>query len=102
MLELLPSKNSKQRIELEKILSTKSIISTPIMEIESSETMFNYIKEGIGIGYVQKRIVEQNENIEIISIEDKLPEEIVSLIYNDDSLTTSSREFINMITNSQL
>jgi DNA-binding transcriptional LysR family regulator len=99
---LLPSKNSKQRTELEKILSTKSIISTPIMEIESSETMLNYIKEGIGIGYIQKRIIEQNENIEIITIEDKLPEEIVSLIYNDDSLTTSSREFINMITNNQL
>ena len=28
----------------------------------------------------------------------ELPEEIISLIYNDESLTTSSREFINMIT----
>jgi DNA-binding transcriptional LysR family regulator len=96
---LLPSKNSKQRTELEKILTSKSIISTPIIELESSETMLNYIKEGLGIGYIQKHIVEQNENLEIINIEDKLPEETISLIYNDESLTTSSREFINMITN---
>ena len=96
---LLPSKNTKQRIELEKILSTKSIISTPIMELEYSETMLNYIKEGLGIGYIQKSIVEQQDNLEIINIEDKLPEETISLIYNDESLTTSSREFINMITN---
>ena len=60
--------------------------------------MLNYIKEGLGSGYIQKRIVEQNENIEIINIEDKLPEETISLIYNDESLTTSSREFIDMIT----
>ena len=69
------------------------------MELESSETMLNYIKEGLGIGYIQKHIAEQNENLEIINIEDKLPEETIVLIYNDESLTTSSREFINMITN---
>ena len=97
---LLPSKNSKQRIELEKILSTKSIMSTPIMEIESSETMLNYIKEGLGIGYIQKSIAEQYPDLEIINIEEELPEETITLIYNDESLTTSSREFINTITNS--
>ena len=69
------------------------------MELEYSETMLNYIKEGLGIGYIQKSIVEQQDNLEIINIEDKLPEETISLIYNDESLTTSSREFINMITN---
>ena len=95
---LLPSKNSKQRTELEKILSTKSIISNPVMEIESSETMLNYIKEGLGIGYIQKNIAEQNDNLEIINIEEDLPEETITLIYNDESLTTSSREFINTIT----
>ena len=69
------------------------------MEIESSETMLNYIKEGLGIGYIQKNIAEQNDNLEIINIEEDLPEETITLIYNDESLTTSSREFINTITN---
>ena len=95
---LLHSKKTKQRTELEKILSSKSIISNPIMELESSETMLNYIREGLGIGYIQKNIVEQDPNLEIINIEG-LPEEVITLIYNDESLTTSSREFINMITN---
>ena len=41
----------------------------------------------------------ENDNLEIINIEEKLPEETITLVYNDESLTTSSREFINMITN---
>jgi DNA-binding transcriptional LysR family regulator len=96
---LLPSKTTKQRIELEKILSKKNIISSPIMEVESSETMLNYIKEGMGIGYIQKNIAIQSPDLEIINIAEQLPEETITLIYNDESLTTSSREFINMITN---
>lgn len=99
---LLPSKNTKQRIELEKILNSKNIISSPVMELESSETMLNYIKEGLGIGYIQRTIGEQDSNLQIINIDDELPEETIALIYNDESLTTSSREFINKITPSEL
>lgn len=95
---LLPSKNSKTRNNLEKILSSKNIISTPILELENSEVMLNYIKEGLGIGYIQKKLVLESPDIEVIELETQLPEEIITLIYNEETLTNSSREFINLIT----
>lgn len=96
---LLPIKKSKQRTELEKMLSSKNIIINPIMELENNEMMLNYIKEGIGIGYIQKNIAMKNEDLEIIELIEELPEEIISLIYNEETLTASSREFINLLTN---
>lgn len=101
---LLPVKNSKQRTALEKLLSTNSIISSPVMELETSEMMLNYIQEGIGVGYIQKNIALSNPDIEIVKIDESLPEEPITLIYNDETLTNSSKEFINLLTkqNSEL
>lgn len=95
---LLPSKNTKARINLEKVLSNKNIISNPIMELESTEVMLKYIKEGLGIGYIQRNIAEQ-ENLEIISLDEQLPKETITLIYNEETLTSSSKEFINKLLN---
>ena len=90
---LLPVKNSKSRTALEKILSTQSIIVNPAMELETSEMMLSYIKDGIGIGYIPKKIAEQ-ENLTIIELDETLPQTPITLIYSDETLTTSSREFI--------
>lgn len=98
---LLPVKNSKQRTNLEKILSLKSIISNPTMELETTEMMLKYIKEGIGIGYIQRKIAEQ-EKLKIVSLNEQLPEETINLIYNEEALTTSAREFIKNITNNEI
>ena len=98
---LLPAKTSKSRINLEKILSTKSLIATPVMELETTEMMLKYIKEGLGIGYIQRKIAEQ-ENLEIVSLEDSLPTETITLIYNDGTLTSSSKEFIKKLLDKEL
>ena len=98
---LLPVKNSKQRTNLEKLLSLKSIISNPVMELENTEMMVKYIKEGLGIGYLQRSIAEQ-ENFSIIHLEEQLPDETISLIYNEETLTSSSREFIKKLIDKEL
>lgn len=98
---LLPIKNSKQRINLEKNLSTKSINLNPIMELETTDMILKYIKEGIGIGYIQRKIAEQ-EKLEIINLEHQLPEEKISLIYNEETLTSSSRELIKTLIDKEL
>lgn len=93
---LLPVKNSKSRTALDKILNAKSIITNPTMELETSEMILNYIKEGIGIGYLPKKIAIE-EKLNIIELDDKLPETPITLIYSDDTLTNSSKEFIEEI-----
>ena len=67
------------------------------MELESSETMINYVREGLGIGYLQKTIAKSNPDLKIIEVLEQLPEEIITLVYNEDTLTSSSREFINLL-----
>ncbi len=96
---LLPVKNSNRRNNLEKILTTNGIISNPVMELETSEMMLNYIKEGIGVGYIPKNIALSNPELDIVNISESLPFEPITLVYNDETLTSSSREFINLITN---
>lgn len=98
---LLPSKKINSRIILEKIFNKKNIVSNPIMELDTTGMILNYIKEGIGIGYIPKKIAEQ-ENLIILPILDELPKDTINLIYSEESLTSSSKEFIKKIDNSNL
>lgn len=98
---LLPLAKSPQRQDLEKIISEKNLTSSPVMELEDSQIILDYIKEGFGIGYLEKSIVSANPDLEIVPLEETLPEETINLIYNEAALTSSSREFINMMSNIQ-
>lgn len=95
---ILPVKTTDQRKKLEEILYDKGITISPIMELESNEMAINYIKEGLGIGYVLKNVAEKN-NLKIVEIQDKLPTETISLVYNESTITSSSKEFINLLLN---
>jgi hypothetical protein len=68
------------------------------MELESNEMMNNYINEGIGIGYMLEKAAIKN-GFKIIRLEEELPSEDIDLVYMEDTLTNSSKEFINLLTN---
>jgi hypothetical protein len=59
--------------------------------------MLNYIKEGMGIGYILNTVAKNNPDLEIINLDVELPSEIITLIYNDSTLTNSSKEFVNLL-----
>ena len=59
--------------------------------------MINYIKEGLGIGYILKFVALQNEDLTIINIPEELPQEEIRLIYDEESIITSTKEFINLL-----
>lgn len=94
---ILPSQNTKQRKSLENYLSIKGISLNPIIELESNEMIASYTKENMGIGYIPKSICLKDNNLTILNISEKLPTEKITLIYNDNTMTTSSREFIDII-----
>lgn len=98
---LLPVSKSPQRQDLEKQLSDKNLTSNPVMELEDSQIILDYIKEGFGIGYLEKKIISVNPELEIVPLEEPLPEENISLIYKESALTSTAREFINGISNIQ-
>lgn len=94
---LLPSSNTISRQNLNQILTTKSLNITPIVELEDNQILLDYIKEGIGIGYIEKSMIKDNPDLEIVPLEEELPKENIYLTYNETSLSSSGREFINMI-----
>ncbi len=96
---LLPVKTLDARKNIEKVFSSEGITTNPIMELETPEMMVNYIKDGLGVGYVLKHIAEQNPTMKIIDLKEELPKEKIRLVYDEISLTTSTKEFINLLTN---
>ena len=82
---------------LNQILTTKNLNITPIVELEDNQILLDYIKEGIGIGYIEKSMIKDNPDLEIVPLEEELPKENIYLTYNETSLSSSGREFINMI-----
>jgi len=95
---LLPTKNSFQRKKLEEIFTKNGLTIEPIMELENNETMLNFIKEGMGIGYILESVAINNPDLNITPTNEILPQETFTLIYNENSLTNSSKEFINLLT----
>ena len=59
--------------------------------------MISYIKEGLGIGYILKSIALQNKDLTILEVEEELPIEEIMLIYDEESIITSTKEFINLL-----
>lgn len=99
---LLPVKTTEARKNIEKVFSNEGITTNPIMELETPEMMANYIHDGVGIGYVLRHIAEQVPSMKIIDLKEELPKENIRLVYDEISLTTSTKEFINLLTNNTI
>ncbi len=95
---LLPTKDTKQRKKLEEYISSKSLTINPLMEFETNEMIVNYTKEGLGVGYIPKRVAEANE-LKIIELNEDLPQESIKIIYDETTLTNTSKQFINALIN---
>ena len=95
---LLPVKTTESRKQIEECFSRKGLTTYPIMELETNEMMLKYIKEGMGIGYILESIAKTEPDLQIIDLVEELPRESITIVYNETTLTNSSKEFINLIT----
>lgn len=98
---LLPVKTTSSRKKLEEYLANNTVNIDPIMELESNEMMMHYTLEGMGIGYLLCDVAKKEDKLTIIELDQELPSEMINLVYNDATLTSSSKEFINMLTNNE-
>lgn len=95
---LLPVKTSNARKKIEEVFYKKTINANPIMELETTEMMLSYTMDGCGIGYLPRKVALNQPNLKIIELGDGLPSEDINIIYDEISLTSSTKEFINVIT----
>lgn len=95
---ILPVPRSVHRKSLEKVLDSKGIKFNNIMSIENSETIIQAVNLKLGIGYVIKDLIDNDENkanFEIIKIKDQLPKITLNLIYFKNYLSVVPKRYIN-------
>ena len=98
---ILPSTNTMARKKLDDILFKYDLSIKPIMEVENSELINNYISKGLGIGYIPGNLIDESSNIEKAKIEEPLPVETINLVYNEKSLTIASKTFVELLENNE-
>ncbi|MBQ4031930.1 MAG: LysR family transcriptional regulator [Bacilli bacterium] len=97
---ILPSNSTKARKDLDNILNELNLNPNPIMELDQTDSILTYTKEELGIGYLPKSVVLANPDLDIINIETELPTTSITLVYDENGLTTAAKTFITILTNS--
>ena len=101
---LLPSYNISLRSKIDEFMESKSIKLNPTIEVETSEMMVEMIRNGMGIGYLNKNLLESQpdkDSFEIITFDDELPAVDICCVYIEDFLSTATKKFIKKLSTLQ-
>ena len=97
---ILPINGSTTRTVLEEQLNFNYDSFNPIIEVYSSELLIDFVKNGIGIGYCPRNLVnnliKSGEFIEVFT-EIQCPTTQICLVYSPRFLTPPSLTFINLV-----
>ncbi len=95
---ILPNKNTSNRLMLDRMLSSRNINISPIIESYSTEMAIQFVKENFGIAWLSKELLRQELEMgnlfEVPSIIN-LPKVQIQLAYIDDFISFPARKFIN-------
>lgn len=95
---IVPVDTKEERQALERYLTVKNLKMVPTIEADTIDMILNYTKDGMGIGYLPLEVVKQNNDLKEIEITDKLPEIKISILYDEESLTSSSESLLQELT----
>jgi adenine C2-methylase RlmN of 23S rRNA A2503 and tRNA A37 len=73
----------------------------PAIESWTTEIMMEMVRQGVGIGYFVKNVIDtqsDKDQFEVISFNDELPAVDVCCVYIEDFLTTATHKFIELLT----
>ena len=65
-----------------------------VLNIYISEVIIAAVKRDLGIGYVIKNLVENEKDLEILNVKEKLPSVMINLIYDKRYLTSAPHKFL--------
>lgn len=102
---ILPSATSSIRLKLDEYMESQNTKLLPILESWTTEIMVEMVREGVGIGYFVKNVIDMQsdkDNFEVITFDNDLPAVDVCCVYIDDFLTTATRKFIELLTSNKI
>ena len=97
---ILPSATSSIRLKLDEYMESQNVKLQPILESWTTEIMVEMVRQGVGIGYFIKNVIDiQNDkdNFEVVTFNDNLPAVDVCCVYIHDFLTPAAHKFIELI-----
>ena len=95
---ILPVPRSSHRRLLEKTLAINSVKLNNVVSIENSETIIQAVKQGIGVGYILRNMIEkdvQNGELKFVTIKEDLPKVVLNLIYMENYLGVVPKNYIS-------
>lgn len=96
---ILPDSSSFIRQKLDEYMIEKNLKLDSVLESDTLEMMVDMIQNGVGVGYLIEDAISNNDNISVISFDNKLPTFEVSCFFIDDFLTTASKKFVEILKN---
>lgn len=102
---ILPSATSSIRLKLDEYMESQNTKLLPILESWTTEIMVEMVREGVGIGYFVKNVIDtqsDKDNFEVITFDNDLPAVDVCCVYIDDFLTTATGKFIELLTSNKV
>lgn len=93
---IAPISTSPERELLNGYVNEKKIKINIKYEIQSGEHILEYVKEGLGVGFVSESLVKDVETLEKIELEDKDSLDI-NLVYIPETLSTAAKRFLELL-----
>lgn len=94
---ILPIPDTANRNDLDKLFLKHNVEIENVINIHTSEMIISAVKKDLGIGYVIYNLVENeinNNEIDILNLNEKMPTVEINIIYDKNTLTTAPRKFI--------
>ena len=91
---VLPISGTNNRKYLDEVVIKNNTKFNKVINIHTSEGILTGVKRGLGIGYIMKDIISEDDNYKVISIKEKLREEEIVILYNKKFLTNAPKRFI--------
>lgn len=91
---ILPIKGTSNRIDLDNLLFSNNIEIDNVLNVHTSEIIVSFVKKDLGIGYVIKDLVENEPDLEILKLKEKLPTVMINIVFSKKHLTNVPIKFI--------
>jgi len=93
---ILPTKDTYNRDIVNQYFEDNEINPNVFLELSENKSIIEYVKKGIGVGFVPEIMVAEDKTLNKISLPDKYDDELY-IVYNNDLLANTVREFIDDI-----
>lgn len=90
---ILPVNHTQERIVIDEYFTNNNIIPTIKYEVENTDRMISYVKDGFGVGIMLKDAIKENDNLNYVDIDIKSD---ICVSYIKEKLTPSTKEFLKL------